>query len=69
MSGPYYARSASDKREDWPLWMVCRDGLNVGWRDKFGPKLNTREACIAEAARLNAEVLRTTEQHSPEERA
>jgi hypothetical protein len=28
----YYARSASDKRDDWPFWYVAdsqRDGLNV----------------------------------------
>ena len=51
----YYARSASDKREDCPFWMVCRDGLNVGWRDKFGPKFASRAVCEAEAKRLNEE--------------
>jgi hypothetical protein len=50
----YYARSASDKTDDYPRWMVCKDGLNVGWRDKFGPKFATRAECEAEAARLNA---------------
>ena len=54
MSGPYYARSASDKRDDWPMWMVCRDGINVGWRDRFGPKFAPRQQCIDEAARLNS---------------
>jgi hypothetical protein len=33
--------------------MVCRDGLNVGWRDKFGPKFASRAECEAEAKRLN----------------
>lgn len=55
MSGPYYARSASDKSDDYPRWMVCRDGLNVGWRDKFGPKFASRAECEAEAKRLNEE--------------
>jgi hypothetical protein len=35
--------------------MVCRDGLNVGWRDKFGPKFASRAECEAEAKRLNEE--------------
>jgi hypothetical protein len=35
--------------------MVCRDGLNVGWRDKFGPKFASRAVCEAEAKRLNEE--------------
>ena len=51
----YYARSASDTNDDWPFWMVCRDGLNVGWRDKFGPKFASRAECEAEAKRLNEE--------------
>ena len=49
----YRARCASDRNPNWPLWFVERNGLNVGWKDQYGPKLNTREACEAEAKRLN----------------
>lgn len=55
-TGPtgYYAQTAG-KTDDYPRWMVCRDGLNVGWRDKFGPKFASRAMCEAEAKRLNEE--------------
>jgi hypothetical protein len=54
MKSPYYAQTAG-KTDDYPRWMVCRDGLNVGWRDKFGPKFASRAVCEAEAKRLNEE--------------
>lgn len=53
-SGPYAARSASDKRDDWPFWMVVdANGVNgltiVGSLAKF---LNA-DAARAVAAALN----------------
>lgn len=50
----YRARCASSRNPDWPFWYVEKDGLSVGWRDKFGPKLASKEECIREAERLNA---------------
>jgi hypothetical protein len=55
VTGPYYARPASDRDENWPIWMVCRDGLNVGFRTKYGPRFARRARCEAEAERLNKE--------------
>lgn len=64
MSGEprYYARSASDKTEDWPFWFVAdRNGINktgeaariagIPWR--FGAVMTDRESALEIAAKAN----------------
>lgn len=55
-SGPYAARSASDRREDWPFWMVVdANGTNgltiVGTLAKFldAPSAKAVAAALNEA--------------------
>lgn len=55
--GPYRARSASDRNEEWPFWYVCgADGrLNVlSFGEPFaGAVLTTRAGAELAAAKFN----------------
>jgi hypothetical protein len=54
--GPYVARSASDRADDWPNWYVHgADGVNcVRWRDAPLVLFIPREVAQACANALNA---------------
>jgi len=60
-AGPYMARSASDKTEDYPLWYVAGpDGIQNyltdlgGWReDRSSPMFVSKEFAIALADKWN----------------
>lgn len=55
--GPYSARSASDRTDNWLYWYVCGpDGRTnvLSFREPFyGAVLTTREAAIDIAAKFN----------------
>ena len=57
-AGPYTARSANDRTDDWPSWYVTNDGRrNVqSFPDKPGAVLTDRETAEAMAAWANANV-------------
>jgi hypothetical protein len=58
--GPFVARSASDKTDDWPFWMVCQadrsrpNGLLNLLRFPTGQMFTSRDAAEAIAAKANA---------------
>lgn len=57
--GPYSARSASDRTDDWPFWYVCgadgRSNVLSFSAPFYGAVLTTREAAIAIAEKFNWE--------------
>lgn len=52
--GPYRARSASDRTEDWPFWFVEANGVNCMSGTSHGAVFTTREIAERLASEWNS---------------
>lgn len=73
MADRYYARSASDRTDDWPFWFVAdrkRGGLNVTSEvaDLVGVKRGAGQVLVNKESALNIAARSNPQQETPHDR-